>query len=411
MDLFFYWGKREKTYHQLIEDINNQKTLEKYIKKIDAYEILKDIIVSLISGEKIILLDSDFTKEEMNNLGISLQEINQEIKLKKDKINSFEELLEQINKKKEGWEITLYTSGTTGRPKKVRHNLQSLTRGVKVSEKYKNNIWAFAYNPTHFAGLQVFFQAFYNKNPLIYVFDMDRKIIEETLNRFQVTHISATPTFYRSIIPYIKQQIPTVERLTMGGEKYDETLENILIKFFPNAEIRNVYASTEAGSLFSSKGETFKISERMKDKIKVNEDNELLIHKSLLGESETLTLDGEWYRTGDLVEKIDDEHFKFVSRKTEMINVGGYKVNPHEVENEIKKVEGVIDVLVKARNNRITGSILTAEVEIMEGINKKEKEKEIIKVLEKNLQNWKIPRIITFIDNIELTRTGKKVRK
>jgi len=411
LDLFFYWGKREKTYHQLIEDINNQKTLEKYIKKIDAYEILKDIIVSLISGEKIILLDSDFTKEEMNNLGISLQEINQEIKLKKDKINSFEELLEQINKKKEGWEITLYTSGTTGRPKKVRHNLQSLTRGVKVSEKYKNNIWAFAYNPTHFAGLQVFFQAFYNKNPLIYVFDMDRKLIEETLNRFQVTHISATPTFYRSIIPYIKQQIPTVERLTMGGEKYDETLENILIKFFPNAEIRNVYASTEAGSLFSSKGETFKISERMKDKIKVNEDNELLIHKSLLGESETLTLDGEWYRTGDLVEKIDDEHFKFVSRKTEMINVGGYKVNPHEVENEIKKVEGVIDVLVKARNNRITGSILTAEVEIMEGINKKEKEKEIIKVLEKNLQNWKIPRIITFIDNIELTRTGKKVRK
>jgi len=411
LDLFFYWEKKGKTYQQLIEDINNQKTLEKYIKKTDAYEILKNIIVSLISGEKIILLDSDFTKEEMNNLGISLQEINQEIKLKKDKINSFEELLEQINKKKEGWEITLYTSGTTGRPKKVKHNLQSLTRGVKVSEKYKNNIWAFAYNPTHFAGLQVFFQAFYNKNPLIYVFDMDRKIIEETLNRFQVTHISATPTFYRSIIPYIKQQIPTVERLTMGGEKYDETLENILIKIFPNAEIRNVYASTEAGSIFSAKGDIFRISERLRDKIKINEDNELLIHKSLLGESETLKLDGEWYRTGDLVEKIDDDHFKFISRKTEMINVGGYKVNPHEVENEIKKVEGVIDVLVKARNNRITGSILTAEVEVMEGINKKEKEKEIIKVLEKNLQNWKIPRIITFVDNIELTRTGKKVRK
>jgi len=411
LDLFFYWEKKGKTYQQLIEDINNQKTLEKYIKKTDAYEILKNIIVSLISGEKIILLDSDFTKEEMNNLGISLKEINQEIKLKKDKINSFEELLEQINKKKEGWEITLYTSGTTGRPKKVRHNLQSLTRGVKVSEKYKNNIWAFAYNPTHFAGLQVFFQAFYNKNPLIYVFDMDRKIIEETLNRFQVTHISATPTFYRSIIPYIKQQIPTVERLTMGGEKYDETLENILIKIFPNAEIRNVYASTEAGSIFSAKGDIFRISERLRDKIKINEDNELLIHKSLLGESETLKLDGEWYRTGDLVEKIDDDHFKFISRKTEMINVGGYKVNPHEVENEIKKVEGVIDVLVKARNNRITGSILTAEVEVMEGINKKEKEKEIIKVLEKNLQNWKIPRIITFVDNIELTRTGKKVRK
>jgi len=50
-------------------------------------------------------------------------------------------------------------------------------------------------------------------------------------------------------------------------------------------------------------------------------------------------------------------------------------------------------------------------VKINDGIDKREKEKEITKVLEKRLQSWKIPRIFTFVDNIELTRTGKKVRK
>ena len=172
---------------------------------------------------------------------------------------------------------------------------------------------------------------------MIYIFDENRKEIEGKLKKYNVTHISATPTFYRTIIPYIKSPIESIQRITTGGEKYDEALENTLKRSFPNAKIRNVYASTEAGSLFSAKGEIFKISDRIKDKIRIDENNELLIHKSLLGQSETFKLENDWYKTGDIVQKIDEDHFKFVSRKSEMINIGGYKVNPHEVESEIKK--------------------------------------------------------------------------
>jgi len=410
MKLFFHYKDRDITYENLIEDINKTEEINKYIFEKDPYEILKQLITSIINGNKITLLDSDFSKEELKNLEIIESELEKTYK-NNNKVENIEDLFNKIEKNKDTWELTLYTSGTTGRPKKVRHNLESLTRGVKVSEKYKNNIWAFAYNPTHFAGLQVFFQAFYNQNPMIYIFDMNRKEVENVLRRYNVTHISATPTFYRTILPYIREVVPSVERATMGGEKYDKNLEAQLLKVFPNADLRNVYASTEAGSIFSAKGDVFSISPRIADKVRFAEDGELLIHKSLLGESDTFQLDEDWYRTGDIVEMIDESHFKFVSRKTEMINIGGYKVNPHEVEDEIKKIDGVVDVIVKARSNRITGNILVAEVKINDGIDKREKEKEITKILEKRLQSWKIPRIFTFVDNIELTRTGKKVRK
>jgi acyl-coenzyme A synthetase/AMP-(fatty) acid ligase len=410
MNIFFVNGQQVISYEELIKDINDQSYLKKYIKEEDPYEILKNVIISLVYGEKIELLDSDFTNEEIKNLGISADNLNLQKKLEKVEIQNFDSLLKKIKENSKNWEMNLYTSGTTGRPKKVKHKLETIARSVKTSEEFKNNVWVFAYNPTHFAGLQVFFQAFFNKNPMIYIFDADRTQIQELLQKYKVTHISATPTFYRSVLPYLKEKILSVERITMGGEKYDASLENQLSKIFPNAQIRNVYASTEAGSIFSAKGDVFHISPRLMKKIKI-EGNELLIHKSLMGESDDLKLEGDWYRTGDVVEKIDNEHFRFISRKTEMINIGGYKVNPHEVEEAIKSIPGIIDAVINARNNKITGSILTAQIVVENNVDVKQKEKEIIKSLRAKLQSWKIPRIIEFVNEIKLTRTGKKVRK
>jgi len=68
----------------------------------------------------------------------------------------FRDIFELIKAGAKSWKIGLYTSGTTGRPKKVYHTFASLTRNVKTGDKYADNVWAFAYNPTHVAGVQVF---------------------------------------------------------------------------------------------------------------------------------------------------------------------------------------------------------------------------------------------------------------
>ena len=165
-------------------------------------------------------------------------------------------------------EIVIFTSGTTGQPKKVIHTISTLTRSVRLGEKYKGQIWAYAYNPTHMAGLQVFFQTFGNLNTIVNVFNKTRIEVYNEIEDKKVTHISATPTFYRLLLPF-ERAYNSVVRVTLGGEKSDQRLYNSIKKIFPNAKINNVYASTEAGSLFAARGDLFKIPESIRDKFKV----------------------------------------------------------------------------------------------------------------------------------------------
>ena len=158
-------------------------------------------------------------------------------------------------------EITIFTSGTTGQPKKVVHTVDTLTRSVRLGDKYKGQVWAYAYNPTHMAGLQVFFQAFENQNTLINVFNKQRADVYELIGKYQITHVSATPTFYRLLLPF-EHAYESVIRVTLGGEKSEQHLYDSIMKIFPTAKINNVYASTEAGSLFAAKGDCFRYQRR-----------------------------------------------------------------------------------------------------------------------------------------------------
>ena len=105
----------------------------------------------------LILIDSDMSEEEIT--GLAIGKVNESVEIKKEDLLNIEELLLAVRSSRS--EITIFTSGTTGQPKKVIHTVSSLTRSVRCNAKYEKQIWLFAYNPTHMAGLQVFFQAFF----------------------------------------------------------------------------------------------------------------------------------------------------------------------------------------------------------------------------------------------------------
>ena len=404
MAMFLIDNDKAYSYDDLLQSLNMSSEYCPLYKTSDIYSYFVNLIKALAANKPLVLLDSDLNPAEIDGVDENLVNVKEEID--KKSYMSMDEIVEAIQNSKS--EITIFTSGTTGQPKKVLHTVATLTRSVRTGERYVGQIWAYAYNPTHMAGLQVFFQAFENLNTLVNVFNKQRSEVYELINKHNITHISATPTFYRLLLPF-EQEYKTVVRVTLGGEKSDSHLYENIKKIFPEAKINNVYASTEAGSLFAAKGDCFQIPENIRDKFEVVDD-ELLIHKSLLGKSDSFKFEGDYYHSGDLIEWVDKESglFRFKSRKNELINVGGYKVNPGEVENILLSIEGVKQVLVYGKVNSILGNVLCADIQLEDGVALTDVE--IKKALRSQLQDFKIPRRIKFVEQMSLTRTGKLKR-
>lgn len=402
--IFLFDNGKEYSYDNLLRILNESTTYYPYYKTSDVFSYFVNLINALSSSRPLVLLDSDINPSEID--GLDESKVNETEFLATSSFNTIDDVVTAVQKSKS--EITIFTSGTTGQPKKVVHSVSTLTRFVRIGDCYRNQIWAYAYNPTHMAGLQVFFQAFENKNTLVNVFNQSRKYVYQQISDRGITHISATPTFYRLLLPFEKTY-DSVIRVTLGGEKSDQHLYDSIMKIFPHAKINNVYASTEAGSLFAAKGDCFQIPEAIKDRFKVIDD-ELLIHKSLLGISDSFKFTNDYYHSGDLIEWVDEAQslFRFKSRKNELINVGGYKVNPGEVEDAILCMEGIRQAIVYGKANSILGNVLCADVILEPGF--KLTELDIKKVLSSQLQDFKIPRRIKFVEDISLTRTGKKKR-
>ncbi|MCX7953951.1 MAG: fatty acid--CoA ligase family protein [Bacteroidales bacterium] len=400
-DLFFanVHTKEEISWNNLIEDILKTTTYSTFAHYSNYYQYFKHLIVSLLIDKPIILFDSDFTEHEINNLIKDSNLRNEIFCFNNFNIKSKNELIHKIVENNyKHWNIVLFTSGTTGLPKMVKHTYRTITRNVRVSEKHMNDIWGFAYNATHMAGIQVFFQALLNGNTMVQLYNLSPNDIKESILKYNITHISATPTFYN--LNFSEDSIfYSVKSITTGGERLNEKIISKLKNIFPNAKIYNIYALTEAGSLLNSKDDKFVIYDPEKIKI---ENNVLYIHRSLLGD---FNFCDEWYNTGDIVEIINNNPLtiRFIARDKELINVGGFKVNPYEVEDALKHINGIVDAVVYSKKSSVLGNIVCADVLCNINIS----EQEIRRELQKVLQEYKIPRIINFVKEIKLNRASK----
>jgi acyl-coenzyme A synthetase/AMP-(fatty) acid ligase len=193
-----------------------------------------------------------------------------------------------------------------------------------------------------------------------------------------------------------------VVQLTLGGEPSDEELFNKLRVSFPNCKITNIYASTEFGTLFSSNNEYFKITEKNGTFVKIVND-EIVVHSSIVLQN----INDEWYYTGDKVEWVDDVHFKIIGRESNMINVGGVKVNPIKVENKINKLDYVNSSYVYGVKNSLMGQVVSTDIVLKHDRTIKE-----IKMDLKNILNsYEVPMKINLVDKLETNTTGKIIRK
>jgi hypothetical protein len=304
--------------------------------------------------------------------------------------------------------IGIASSGTTGKPKWVYHRMDTLARSVKVSSSHRDDVWGLAYSPDRFAGMQVFLQAICNLNTIVSLLGLPPDEIHAAIDAYSITHLSATPTWFRLLVNGTMKH-ETVRSITVGGEVCHPSLMTELQRVFPNAKFRNIYASTEAGALFHSDADTFIVTEDRKGQLRV-EDGQLWLHETLIAESLRGNCVDAFFPTGDEVEIVRESPLtlRVLARRSDWINVGGVKVNPHSVEDALLQIVGIREARVFAQKNSVVGNLVCAEIVLEKEVHYTVAD--IRRILSSQLDDYSIPRIIQFVDKIGISPSGKKGR-
>ena len=278
--------------------------------------------------------------------------------------------------------IVVLTTGTTGLPKAALHSWDRLLGRLPARDSAQGKVWFLAYPLNHFAGLQVFLAALRDKCTLVIPEGRDFTSVFESLRRHRVNCVSATPTFWRMLAGRITGQEASrlsIEQITLGGEATTTELLDLLKARFPDATITQVYATTEAGSCFAVKDGKVGFPASYLDRPVGNVELKILdgeLHvRSMVAmtgylDNSASPFEGEWLKTGDLVE-VSGDRVLFRGRKSEVINVGGVKVHPLKVEEIILGVPGVAAARVYSLPNPITGQIVACDLELDEQADEK----------------------------------------
>ncbi len=390
--IHFFRNNIRINYDDFLVELANQKYYTTQLKINEPLQFYHNLILSLLHNSKDIVM----LEEKDENAKKTLQKSNF---YKSDIFKSMTALGNELMRSTA--KIRLQTSGTTGNPKIITFPIQTFVRQTRKKITYGNDTWATAFHPSHIGGLKVFFQAFLNQNTLLYLDGKKTQNCIDTIKQNEVSHLSATPTFYRMLLP-LHEKISTVKRITLSGETADDWLCEKLRQAFPFARINNIYASSECGTLLVSEGTFFSIKKDKAHLIQIN-DNELYVHKSICNQPSI----NEWIATGDQIEWQDKKLFKIVGRQKDMVNVAGNIVNLQEVQNAVNQIVSVGFAKVYTRKNALTEHLICCDITTKDESITAEKIKQ---ELSKKLPAYKIPRIIKQVDSILLTTSGKVKR-
>jgi acyl-coenzyme A synthetase/AMP-(fatty) acid ligase len=323
-------------------------------------------------------------------------------------------------------EWILLTSGTTGRPKMVLHTLASLAGAIGASESHTEVIWGTFYDIRRYGGLQIYLRAVLTRSSLLLT--GPQELVANFLQRAGeagVTHISGTPSHWRRALMSPEADRIAPRYIRLSGEIADQAILNSLRSFYPDAEISHAFATTEAGVAFDVRDALSGFPASMLSgtsgvDLKVV-DATLRVRSSrtaerYLGENPPALKDPEGFvDTGDVLE-LRDGRYHFQGRRDGVINVGGLKVHPEEVEAVLNRHPQVRLSLVKTKKNPITGALVVADVLLKdpsppEGEQARELQQTIKQFCRESLAPHKVPAAISFVPALAISETGKLVRR
>ena len=312
--------------------------------------------------------------------------------------------------------ITLFSSGTTGKPKMMTQNLANIFESHLVPRNQKKLKILIFLLFDHIGGLNTLISSIKRGMCLAISDSRNPDDIIKFIYKAKINILPTTPTFINMLLlsdEFASEKFDSVKLITYGTEKMPPGTLKKINELLPNTRLLQTFGTSETGIVKtiskSSDSLYFKIVD---SEFKVI-DNELFLKtKTQINKyeglnSDSFTKDG-WFKTGDIVDMDSDGYIKVISRKNNIINVGGLKVFPNEIEQIIYELDFIIEATIYGKPNAIVGNIVCLKAIVDKGTNVKSAKKQIKSLCKNKLEKYKVPQKIIIVSEVKATKRFKK---
>lgn len=313
------------------------------------------------------------------------------------------ELLNELrNRRHPG--MVLFTSGSTGQSKAALHDMVPLLATIRTPRPVRRMIMLLQFD--HIGGMNTLLHCLANASCVITVASMAPDSVCAAVERHRATALPTSPTFLHMLLlgeAYKRHDLSSLELITYGTEAMPECTLRRCRELLPNVRLLQTYGLSELGILRSKSRSSDSLWVKLggpgfETRI-VDGLLEIRARSAMLGylnAPSPFTPDG-WFQTGDAVEG-EGEHIRFLGRDSDVINVGGQKVFPVEVEGILQSMEGVEEVVVGTEPNAITGQLVLARVKVRTGESPSDFRKRMRAFCSDKLPRYKIPQKVVLVD-------------
>lgn len=425
------WKDTFFSYDQLLKRIGFWREELKFLKSGFIVGLESDFspetvaILFVLIERKVIVVPFDVNLSEKQIKKKEISQLDYLISIDKDEKVEISKVDSLAQKKNELFEIIiekdvpgllLFTSGSSGEPKGALHDFSKLLSKFQIKRSPLLTINFLLFD--HWGGLNTLFQILSNGGALVILENRNPDYVCSLIEKHQVELLPTSPTFLNLILlsrAYERFSLSSLKIISYGAEPMPESLLKLLNQVFPGVKLQQTYGLIELGVMRSKSednsslwvkvgGEGYDI--RVVDgMLEVKSDSAMI---GYINAETPFTHDG-WFKTGDAVE-VKGDFYKILGRKSELINVGGEKVFPQEVENVILDLPFVEDVIVYGEDNKLTGKIVCAKIKSNNDFDSKQITKEVKTYCRLKLESFKVPVKITLSEEGFVSERYKKER-
>ena len=313
--------------------------------------------------------------------------------------------------------LILFSSGTSGEPKGMLHDLNALLdRYCEVRPRADRTVQLLLAD--HIGGLDSAFRTLFSGSTLVVPEARSALAVGAAVERYDVNILPVSPTFLNlMLLAHVTEKFDcsSLEVIAYGAEPMSTKLLRRLVKAFPSAVFQQKFGTSETGAIRIKSQSTDSVYFRIEDsgvEWRV-QDAELWLKTSsrILGylnaDESSLEADG-WYRTGDLVEEAEGGYLRIIGRRSQLINVGGQKVHPAEVEQVIAEIEGVEACSVYAKPAAVTGNMVACVIVPSSNQDLRTWKRLIRSHCRGRMADWKIPVAVELRAELSMTDRLKR---